>query len=189
MTNKNETGAPETGAETPPDAPPDEASEAPEKGTGEAQLTPKQRKELEANLIPDPGLLERVFDQRTKTGADALSGEDPIPRATAEFIMDHTCCAPGIWPGDFKIKIRSLTSGEEMDAMRGVDDPMAIATTLAKASIFALNGTPIKSSDQKDFLWEAIGSGGRQVVQNMFAQTGFAPQRALGKAMASITIG
>ncbi len=188
MTSKPETGASESGAQDGEPHAPETPEDGPQEGASGKIDPDAVKKALEAHLDTSPDLLARVFEQRTMMGADALSGEDPIPRSYAEFIMDHTVCAPGLFPGDFKIKLQSLTSSEEIHAMRGVDDPMAVATVLAKASIYALNGTPIKSSDQKDFLWEAISSGGRQVVQNMFAQMGFAPQRALGKAIASTTI-
>lgn len=168
MTDENEK------PEAPPESPPPD----------------KLKEELEKNVNNDPDLLERIFEIRTQTGPEAMSGGEPIPKTECTFIMDHTVCEPGVFPQDFKITLRGLSSGQEISATKDHgNDALEVGIMLAKASLYALNGRPIKESDHRDFLWEAIGSGGRQIVQAMYAQFGMAPASALGKAMASTTIG
>ena len=168
-------------------------SEQAEDGADAPELTPEEQAAAEAKAeevrqahLANPDMLKLAMDRASKavgTGADL--GKSPIPRRKITFEVDPDACAPGIFPGPFLLTMQSLSSAEELTALRGVgDDAIAVGLSLAVASLHKLNGTEIGYT-QRQWLWEALGSGGRQLCATMFARVGMANAGALGKALAS----
>ncbi len=170
---------------------------ATEKQDEQRGLTDAERAELLAakaapaeRLITDPTLLQRTFDRMTQTGASALSGNgEVVPRKRITFDVSDSDCAPGVFPegSRFRLTLAALTSGAELKALRGCTDPTEILYVQARASIEALNGAPVVDANQLDFLWEVLGSAGRQLVLAMYAQIGSVSPAGLGKALSSST--
>jgi hypothetical protein len=142
---------------------------------------------------PDPGLLDKVFDRATVSGAGALAHADEIvPRKRISFEVDGADCAPGMFvdeagePITFQLTLHSLTGAEEIKVTKGVSDPAEAVQMTAKASIEALNGSPVVG-DKLEFLWEALAPSGRQLVLSMYQEIGALSPAGLGKALASST--
>ncbi len=149
----------------------------------------------EAPRVDDPGLLEKVFNRATVAGPGAMSHQgDIVPRKRISFDVDGSDCAPGMFVDGagnyltFRLGLASLTSGEEISVTKGVSDPAEAVQVTAKAALELLNGAPILG-DQIDFVWEALGSGGRQLVLTMYQEIGAITPVGLGKALASSTKG
>lgn len=154
----------------------------------------KAQEEPEVDTLPptqatfSPHALSRAMERHTRSGQAAMAGGDVIPRRYSTFVLDFTACEPGVFDEDLSLTLRSLRSSEELGAMRGSgDDPAAVGLGLAKASLCQMNGQTL-TDDQREWLWEAIGGGGRQVVCAMYAHSGFTPAEAMGKALKSHTI-
>ena len=138
--------------------------------------------------VYDPRALQLAFDKTTRTGPDAMSpgGGDIIPRRRLEFVIDASELAPDVFAGDIKITLAALSSAMELKAVDGVTDAAAAGVLTSKASLELLNDAPIPL-DQLDFVWEALGPGGRQIVMTMYQQIGALTPVGLGKAQASST--
>lgn len=139
----------------------------------------------------DPGLVAAVFERTTRTNQDAFSARGEIvPRSRLRFDVDGEICAPGLFVGPdgqpyvFTVTLAALTSGQELAATRGVQDPAEAVHLLARASMEAVNGAPL-AEDQREFFWEALGPGGRQLVITMYGQIGGLNPQSMGKALAS----
>lgn len=143
----------------------------------------------------DPNLLQKVYERMTREGASALSNGKPLfKRREVTFTIDGAACLPEVFVNelgeyvDVTITMHSLTSTEEINAMAGaIQSPETIPYSLAKNALHALNGTPIKDSNQRDFLWEALGPGGRSVCMLAFNEVASASQAVLGKYQASLS--
>jgi len=141
-------------------------------------------------------LAERLFERFSKGGGDALKNTAELfPRRTMSFIMAGDACAPHVFWNphtgayiDFRVTLRSLSSTEEIQAMRGVRDGAVVQYNLARAAFHAINGKPIPEN-RKDFYWEAFGMGGRQMCMVAFQMIGSAGDSALGKFQSTSTIG
>jgi hypothetical protein len=145
--------------------------------------------------LPDPTLLQRVYDRVTVEGEGAVKSGGPIvPLKRVTFDVDGAECAPGMFVDahgnyiTFRLTLSALTSAQELKCTKGITDPAAAAMSAAQASIAELNGAPVLGA-QLDFLWEALGPGGRQLVLVMFQEVGSATPASMGKAQASITVG
>lgn len=154
--------------------------------------------EAQAESVPaqnfDPGLLGRLFEAKTKTGQEALAGGgDLIRRSEAHFILDGASATEDFFVDqngeyfDVRLTVRSLTSQEEIEALQGLRDASMVPFMLAKACLYALNGTPLDAV-QKEFLWEGLGMRGRQLCLVAFQQMGGASDAALGKFQASFSL-
>lgn len=155
-----------------------------------------------AEPAPYPGrrdtsgdIADRIFNRITKVGPSALAGGELIQRKTKTFLLDGASCSPFFFwdegTGDYldvEVTVRSLTTVEEIEALKGMTDPGQVPWLLARASLWALNGTPIPY-DRKDFFWEGFGMGGRQLAMMAFQHIGSASQVALGKFQSSISVG
>ena len=141
----------------------------------------------------DPALLAQIMERRTVSGAGAFGGGEIVPRRRVTFDVDGAECCPGVFvdgegrPVTFKLTLVSLTSAEEIKVTQGVMDPAQAVFATAKASIEALNGTRVQG-DKLDFLWEALGPGGRQIVVTLYQQVGACSPAGMGKALASCLI-
>lgn len=133
-------------------------------------------------------LLAQAFERSTKPLG---SGAKPdVPRRTVTFEVDHTVCAPGVFDEDFELTLSALTPGEELAAARACrGDVTSMAMTMARNSVTHVNGTPIdRSVGQDEWLWNVLGSGGRQLVVAMFAFVGVPGEDAMGKAQATLRV-
>lgn len=136
----------------------------------------------------DPRALQLAFDKTTRTGPDAMSpgAGDIIPRRRLDFVIVLDELAPGVFTEDIKITLAALSSAMELKAVSGITDPAAAGVLTSKASLELLNGAPIPP-DQLDFVWEALGPGGRQIVMTMYQEIGALTPVGMGKAQASST--
>lgn len=141
--------------------------------------------------VPDftPELLGRLKKQHLQS-AEALAGGEVIKRRKISFEIDGVDCEEGIFvnpDGDyvtFKITLRGLSSGEEIKAITGIRDGAQMPFMMSKASLYALNDKALSEAD-RDFLWEALGSAGRQLVHIAFQGLGAASDAALGKLVST----
>lgn len=134
-------------------------------------------------------LLLDAFERNTR-GLEA--GKRPeVPRRVIEFTMDHTLCAPGVFEEDFDVELIGLTPGDELAAAReSKGDVTVMAMSMARRSLSKVNGQAIdRSTGMDEWLWQNLGSGGRQLVVAMFAWVGTPTEDALGKAQTSLRIG
>lgn len=143
----------------------------------------------------DPALLQRVFDRTTIAGPNAMKGGgDLIPLKTVTFDVDGSECAPGMFVDEaggyitFSLTLTALTSVQEVKCTKGCQDPAEAVQRTAKASLKLLNDAPI-IGDQLDFLWEALGPGGRQLCLVMYQDVGAVSPAGMGKAQASSIVG
>lgn len=132
----------------------------------------------------DPDMLAKAIERTQQAGLG--NGGEMIKRRTVTFDIDCEVCSPGLFTDDLSITLQTLTAGEEMKSSRGLTDGPEIVSAMARDSILAVNGSKI-TSVQREFLWEALGPGGRQLVLLMHNENGSATNAALGKARASST--
>lgn len=139
----------------------------------------------------DAALLQRVFDRLTIAGPSAFGGNrELIPRRRIEFTVNGADCAPGVFvdgagePVDFTLGLVALSSVQEIKATEDVVDPAEAVFKTARLSLETLNGAPVLG-EQIEFLWEALGPGGRQLVITLYGRIGSASPGALGKALGS----
>ncbi len=141
-----------------------------------------------------PDLLDRVYEEATGGGGSLSSSKEIVPRKRITFEVDGADCAPGMFvdadglPITFKLTLATLTAAQELKVTRGVQDPAEAVQLTAKACIDGLNGKPVVG-EKLDFLWEALGAGGRQLVLLMYQEIGALTPAGLGKALAGSTRG
>lgn len=163
--------------------------EAGAKGIEAEEITNENETDLSDTLA------DRLFDRFSKVGADAMKGGELFPRRKMSFIMSGESCTPHVFWNpdtgayiDFKITIRSLTSADEINSMRGARDGVAVQYSMARAAFYAINDKPIPEN-RREFFWEALGMGGRQLCIAAFQMIGSAGDAALGKFQNTSTIG
>lgn len=142
-----------------------------------------QEKPRNARLLMD------AFERTTK-GLEG--GRRPeVPRRSVTFTIDHSVCAPGVFGEDFEVTLLALSPADELAAAReSKGDVMTMATSMARRSLHSVNGETIdRGRGMDEWLWENLGSGGRQLVTAMFAWVGTPGEDAMGKAQASLRIG
>lgn len=132
------------------------------------------------------GALRRAYEARTRA---MTPGATPaaLPRRQATFVVTADTCAPGIFDADIEITMRSLSSREELEAIRESRAAETLTLALAKRSIYAVDGAPV-SEEEREFLWEALGTAGRVLVGGFFAQIGAPGELASGKALETLRI-
>lgn len=142
----------------------------------------------------DAGLLQRSFDRLTISGSAAFGGDrDIIPRRRVEFTVNGDDCAPGVFVDaegkgvDFTLGLVALSAAQEIKATEDVTDPAEAVMRTAKLSLEKLNGAPVLG-EQLDWLWEALGPGGRQITITLYSRIGSASPGGLGKALGSSVI-
>lgn len=143
----------------------------------------ESQEETEPNR--DPQYFDQVFQSSTQRMSEG--GHRGLPRRCVSFVVDSAACEPGTFGEDFEITLQSLNSAQELDAARNAgSDPITMGYNLAKAALHSVNGRALsKGKGEVDFLWEALGQGGRQIVANMFAET-LGTASAQKKAKASL---
>ena len=142
--------------------------------------TPKKRR-------LDPGALKSAM---SRTGGDSLASSKSMPRRQATFPVLASECAPGIFDEDFELTIRSLPSHIELEQSRKArGDSNVLGILFSRASLHALNGQVIDVNEgELDWLWEALGPGGRQLVMGMFAKTCTASEEAQKNALSGLRL-
>lgn len=112
------------------------------------------------------GLLSDMFAQHTASGPDALKGGDLFRRKRVTFLMPREkCTAP--FPEDFELTLQELSAAQELEVSRGAKTAQELPMQMAKASMHGLNNEPI-TFVQRDWLWEALGQGGRVLVAYVY---------------------
>lgn len=137
----------------------------------------------------NPRALLEAFERTTRPLGD---GQRPnVPRRTIQFTVDHTVCNPGVFEEDFEVTLTALTPHDELAATReSKGDVMAMAMSMARRCISHVNGAAVdRSVGMDEWLWNALGTGGRQLVTAMFAYVGTPGEEALGKAQTSLKVG
>jgi hypothetical protein len=156
-----------------------------EEDTGDTEPPPERR--------DDPGLLERLWEQKTRTGRAALTGGELVERQRLSFDVPGDECAPGFFedangdPITVRFTMQSLTSGEEASVLNGLESPSQAGFLLAKACLWKLNGK-VMDPDQKNLIWEGLGMKGRQLCFVAFQSLGSAAMASLGKSLQSYSI-
>jgi len=144
-------------------------------------------------LNTDPDLLAKIYERMTPTGREAFRSRPIFGFRTLSFTVDGSQCAPGAFedaegnPIDFTLTMRALDPEKEIELMeQGFGGALPIAMT--KAMLHRVNGTLV-SSQQREFLWNALGSKGRGLCTYAYQQLAGTSQAALGKFHASSSIG
>lgn len=150
-----------------------------------------EKREIENGGEPewkrDPGALKRAFERSTQT----LDGKKkPIPHRRITFRVDHTICEPDVFEDDFELTVESLTSSSELAASRAAKgDPVTMAVLMSRASMASLNGVPLdRSRGEDEWLWNVLGTAGRNLVMSMFVHVGTPGDAAMGKAIGTLRI-
>lgn len=154
-------------------------------GSAAAPPVQDEAERLRQVHLANPDALRQAMEASRRTWTPGGDTKSPIPRRFITFEVDPDACAPGIFPGPFLLTLATLTSGEELEALKDVgDDPVRIGMSLARRALNAVNGSEL-GPIEREWLWEALGGGGRQLASAMFAEIGQTDVRALGKARAT----
>lgn len=162
--------------------------QTPEQLAGEMAKAEQEKANPRANKAFVGNLIARM-----PTGPDALKPVQLIKQRVVSFVFDGSLGAPGIFCDDLgnyldvEIWCRSLSTVDELEALQGVSSEIAAPYALAKKGLFAIEGTPIHP-EMVDFIWEAIGPVGRQLVIMASQTLGNVSQSALGKYRSSFTV-
>ncbi len=141
--------------------------------------------EPETKVDRDPGLLARVM---AKTTVENRLTKPVMPRRRVTFLMDAGTCAPGLFDDDFELTIGGLTAAMELEAAQKAKGEIAsLAFHYARLSLMAVNGKALAPMES-EWLWEALGTGGRQIVAGVFAQFAMPDGDAQGKAVRTMQI-
>lgn len=132
---------------------------------------------------------------RLPKGADAFSPKSILKPRRVSFDFDGSHGAPGVFTDedgnyvDIKITLESLDAVREVEAMKNVgENPAAVGMNLAKAMLVEVSGKRL-TPEEKDFVWEALGSTGRQMCMMASQNLGASLNAALGKYQNSFTVG
>jgi len=124
------------------------------------------------------------------TGTNTLGRQAGIPQRRVTFLVDRDACCPGVFAQDFELTLRGTTAEMELMAAKGArGDAVAMTMALARSALCEVNGEPIDTGNlEHEWLWEALGTGGRNMVLGIFAQYCTADEASQGKAMRSIRV-
>jgi hypothetical protein len=137
----------------------------------------------------DPAALDRAFEAWTVKSGKGRGAGKKLPRRTLSFLVDAETCAPGVFEADFRLELRGLTSAVELQcAQKSGGDPAKLAYLLAFESVFSFNGRPLGVT-HREWLWEALGSAGRNLVVGQFGTVGTPADEALKKASETLRVG
>lgn len=146
---------------------------------------PIARGSQHAPRTPRPEALQEAFERFTRSGAG--DGQS-MPRRELTFTVDPSYCEPGVFRSDFELTLRSLDSTNELAAATEAEGSgNAMMYGFAKRSVYAFDGQPIDRI-RRDFLWEALGTSGRQLVLGKFGELNTASDAAKEKAHATTRI-
>lgn len=137
-----------------------------------------------------PTELKSIVSLLTAKAKPTESGQAPPPlaRKKLSFIMDGKVCSPGMFPGDFRITLQSLSVGGERKVYDSKQDShMSLAYEFAKQGMWQV-GDDFLNEGTRDLMWEALGAQGRVVVVAMYSRIGSKEDAALGKAVESLEL-
>ena len=138
------------------------------------------------NEEPQLADLDMVMDRMLPKDGAALKAGPIFERTEFTFPVSGDTCTDGVFydesgdPQMFKLTVVSLTHQEELDATRSVKAPTDLPFMLAKKSLYKFNGKQLNDK-KREFLWEALGPKGRQVVTVAYSEVNAAGDEALGK--------
>jgi hypothetical protein len=137
----------------------------------------------------NPAFLSETFSRTT--AAIGSGGPRELPRSSLTFTMEAALCTPGVFEDDFDITIRSTTTAEEESVgAEAKGAPHRAGKLLALKMLHAVNGQPLdRSQAQDEWLWEALGQTGRNVLLKMIEGLVAPGDDSMGKAMASRRLG
>lgn len=172
----------------------------PEEHPVKTPVTPEELAEaMEAEEPVDPPVpraSDDFMDQliaRLPTGKNALGGESLVKRREVSFDFYGGDGAPGFFinpEGDFvdiELTLVSLSSKDEMDALKGLQEEVEAPYALAKKALWKLQGRVIPE-DNKDLIWEGLGQTGRQLCIVAMQKNGAASEAAMGKFQRTFTV-
>lgn len=153
-----------------------------------------------ADKEADAAAFRSIFDQATTRGAGAIGGKSVVRRREITFVIDggvgmlRADGAPVFSDEDgnvldVRIRMRSLTSAEERGVIKKVaGNPGSAPFELAKAALFSACGEKLDDA-KKEWLWEVLGPGGRNLCVIAYNMIGGASATVMGKYQASISLG
>ena len=178
---------------------PDAEGEEAESLAAGAAAKPVEEPEIPARATGGKDFLKSVRDRLQPTGANAMKGGKLFGRKEVSFVLDGS--AGGVGPNgqpvfsdddgnliDVEIVLHALTSGEEATALGDIKKAQDAPYQLAKAALCEIAETNINSQEDRDFWWEAIGQGGRQLCLVAFGHLGGASEHVMGKYQSTFTI-
>lgn len=141
-----------------------------------------------AQQVFDAGAFDRFLNRAAPSISEGGAGQ-AMRRREASTVIDHRICEPGYFDAPFRITVSSLSSADELLALKNAGDQTAIGHVMAKSAVRKMNGRNLKSFEV-DMLWEALGFAGRCAVANLFMQhcTG-ADDALLGKSLSGVEVG
>jgi hypothetical protein len=154
----------------------------------------------------DPGAFQRVFQKFLAPAGDGTPPPKMRMRTVSVKIWPEVCL-PETFTEPFKVNMRELTSQIEIDVMTSIrgtrilsdgdddrqDDSVAFGSAMgmmmAKASIYGVNGRNL-TPDEINWLWDAIGQGGRTIIVQVFTEhcSGVSGD-LIARSLASVEIG
>lgn len=134
--------------------------------------------------IKPTGTLARLMKRAT---SDENGGGGEIKRRRFRFIVDHNICEPGMFDEDFTLVLSSPSSETELAAIKAAgSDPGGMLFEMVKRCMISINGDTISDHDlSRHTVWEALGTGGRTMITNLFAELTQPSPEAMGKARTS----
>lgn len=140
----------------------------------------------ETGPIEFTGNIEDVMDRVLPKDGKALRAGPIFEPQTLKFGMSSNTCNPGFFEGpsgeetEFKLTVVALSHQQEIEATRSVKAPTDLPFALAKRSLIKFNDKKL-TDKRRDFLWEAVGPKGRQVILTGYTEINSAGDEALGK--------
>lgn len=134
----------------------------------------------------NPALLQQAFERFSTRASEGGGAPPALPRRRWTFVVSKDACEPGVFPEDFEITIQSLSADSEKRAINetGLNE-QGMGMSLAKRSIVEVNGAPV-GPGVLEWLWDALGTGGRTLVGGLYAQMTVPSAEVAGKAMGTL---
>jgi hypothetical protein len=114
--------------------------------------------------------LDDVFQEWTSKVEDGSVRDMPRNSETVELQPEQ--CRPGVFPAPFTITVRELSTREEMAIIKATkgNDGARLGLMMAQRSIYSFNGEPVVKTAHREWLWEALGQRGRNIVSTHYAR-------------------
>lgn len=127
---------------------------------------------------------------RRNTSGNTLGSVRGLPRRKITFTVSKDICAPDVFEADFDLTLIAPSSEDELRCARSTQgNASEFGMLLARNSLFAVNGELVDHANlEHEWLWEALGNGGRNVVVGMFGQYCTADAASQGKALKSLRV-
>ena len=149
-------------------------------------MSEEEKTETEDTVAEFTGSLDAVMDNMLPKDGKALKSGPIFEREELTFRMSSDTCVPGVFSGssgevvEFKLTVVALTQQEEIEATRTVKTPTDLPFKLAKKSLYKFQGK-VLTDKKRDFLFEALGPKGRQVVLAGYSEINAPGDEAMGK--------